>query len=202
VQGTTHRRLSIESDMKLLSLKMCLTCLVVLAFSLPFIYPQYGSGFLEELEMLGVGGAVALFAVFLVFVYFYCRDLSRTLALVSPERRAAAPGSVWLMFLIPYNFVEDFFIVHNVARSIEREAAANPQLNDLRGNGLFSGIGWCVAQIVSLAPGMIGKTASLIAIILWAVHWRFVRQVNTRLASAPGRERPTDASAVPSQLLP
>ena len=170
--------------MKLLLVKLALTLLVVIAFSLPFFYPSLGSGFLEELELLGVGGALVLFSGFLVLVYFYCKDLQKILTLIAPANRAATPRSVWLMFLIPYNFVEDFFIVYHVSQSIERESGSNPALGELKSFGLYSGVGWCVAQIVTLAPGELGRMASVVAIGLWVVHWRFVRRVIDSLSAA------------------
>lgn len=56
-------------------------------------------------------GSLVLAGIFLTLIFFYCRDLERSLSLVRPSARTAKPKSVWLMFLIPYNFVEDFFIV-------------------------------------------------------------------------------------------
>lgn len=97
---------------------------------------------------------------------------------IRPEARAAHPRSVWLMFLIPYNFVEDFFIVHHVARSLRAEAEVNPALADLRSFGAASGLGWCAAQIVSLMPNRVGEIAGLVALVLWVVHWRFITRAN------------------------
>lgn len=167
--------------MFLFSVKMVLTALVVAAFSLPLLYPSLGSGLLEELETFGYAGAAAVFATFLVFVFFYCKDLQKTLELISPGNRASKPNSVWLMFLIPYNFVEDFFIINNVSKSVKDESKTNPALGHLRYFGYYSGIGWCAAQIVSLAPGYIGKSASLVAIVLWIVHWHFIRSIRNAL---------------------
>lgn len=169
--------------MKLFIFKLAMTLLVVIAFALPIFYPSLGSGFLEEIEILGIWGALFVFSVFLVFVFFYCKDLQKTLELITPKHRAAPPKSVWFMFLIPYNFIEDFFIVNNVAKSIENEAENNAALKDLKFFGLYSGIGWCTAQLVSMAPGYLGKTASLVALILWAIHWKFIRSTNNRLSS-------------------
>lgn len=165
-------------------LKIVLTLPVAYALVYPFLHSSQSVGILQELETLGVYGSIALGSVFLIFVFFYCRDLSRTLSLVSPNARVAQARSVWLMFLIPYNFIEDFFIIANVAASLRNEAAQNPALQSLTHFGLASGIGWCTAQIVSLWPSEIGSFASLIAIVLWIVHWRFIRQVNRLLANS------------------
>lgn len=164
--------------------KIVLTLPVAYALVYPFLHSSQSVGILQEIETLGTFGSIALASVFLIFVFFYCRDLSRTLSLISPNARVAEPRSVWLMFLIPYNFIEDFFIIANVAASLRKEAAQNPALQSLTHFGLASGIGWCAAQIVSLWPSEIGSFASLIAIALWIVHWRFIRYVNRLLANS------------------
>jgi hypothetical protein len=82
------------------------------------------------------------------------------------------------MFLIPYNFVEDFIIVGNLARSLRREASVNPKLHHLKGFGVSTGMGWCTAQLVSLVPGSVGEIGALIAAFFWAKHWHFVGRVN------------------------
>jgi hypothetical protein len=133
-------------------------------------------------DAIGYLGLAAIFAGFLAVVALYCRTIERCLSLVDPQRRVAEPKSVWMMFLIPYNFIEDFFIVINVAGSLRREASANPQLQKFRGFGIWSGTGWCTAQLVSLVPGPAGEAAGLIAGILWVLHWRFIAKVNRLLA--------------------
>ena len=88
------------------------------------------------------------------------------------------------MFLIPYNFVEDFFIISNVASSLRREAQHNIALNSFKSFGTLSGLGWCAAQIVSLLPHEIGSVAGVLTFFLWVIHWRFIRRVNAVLALA------------------
>jgi hypothetical protein len=85
------------------------------------------------------------------------------------------------MFLLPYNFIEDFFIVANVSGSLKAEAAASPALPRFRSFGMISGIGWCAAQIISLVPNQLGSIAGIVAIVLWAWHWAFIRRANAAL---------------------
>lgn len=160
----------------LFAIKLILSLFVAAALALPFFAPSYGSGFMREMQMLGVVGSLAVVAVFLALVFFYCRDLQSVLERVKPEHRNAKPKSVWLMFLLPYNFIEDFFIMYNIAMSLAREASQNPALGFNKSYGLRSGIGWCSAQIASLLPGVVGQTAGLVALILWIAHWMFVRK--------------------------
>lgn len=171
-------------NIALTAVKIALTLPVAYALADPFLNPAASGGVFKEIEVLGLYGAIALGIVFLAAVFLYCKDLHRSLALVSPGARQAAPGSVWLMFLIPYNFVEDFFIVANVARSLQREAQRNAALHSFKHFGWVSGMGWCAAQIVSLLPHAVGSIAGVLALPLWIVHWRLIRRANSALAAA------------------
>ncbi len=167
-----------------LLLKILLSVPIGIGLVYPFFMPDVSGGILGELKIFGPVGAVLAILVFLLLVFFYARDLVRTLRLVSPAARRARPGSVWFMFLLPYNFIEDFFIVANVARSLEAEAAVNPALAGFRSFGMVSGIGWCAAQIVSLVPHPVGSVAGLVAIVFWIWHWVFIRRANSLLLRA------------------
>ncbi len=158
-------------------LKIFLSTLVAIALALPLFYPSMSSGFIQEMQAVGMYGAIAIVIGFLVLVFFYCKDLQKILELVKPEHRAASPKSVWLMFLIPYNFVEDFFIVYHVSKSIEREVASGALLLHSKYYGLVSGLGWCSAQIFSIFPGVLGQLGGAVALVLWVLHWYFIRKV-------------------------
>ncbi|WP_395007244.1 hypothetical protein [Undibacterium sp.] len=136
--------------------------------------PTVAGGVIKEVETLGLLGSVVLGTAFLAIVFLYCRDLYRSLSLVRPSARKASPRSVWLMFLIPYNFVEDFFIIVNVANSLRQEAQHNIALRPFKSFGMVPGIGWCAAQIVSLLPNEIGAIAGVLALPLWIAHWRLI----------------------------
>jgi hypothetical protein len=142
---------------------------------------------------IGAVGLATLVAAFLVVVVLYCRTLQRCLSLVGASHRVADPRSVWLMFLIPYNFIEDFFIVNQVASSLRREASENTRLRGFSEFGTWWGNGWCAAQLLSLIPGSFGEAAGLSAIVLWARHWHLIARVN-RLLARP-RKLPNAASS-------
>ena len=169
--------------MRLLAIKLGLTLgvcgLIWWSLSAP------DRGLVAEFSALGPIAGTAVAVMFLCAVAMYCRDLQRVLAAVTPQRRAAPPASVWLMFLIPYNLVEDFFIVANVAASLRAEAAANPALARRWGRcGLISGLGWCALQILSLMPLAIASVAGFLAVPLWLWHWRFARRAWADLLAA------------------
>jgi hypothetical protein len=166
-----------------LLLKLALSIPIGIALLYQLLQPEASGGVLVELKVFGAA-AFAVVLVFLLLVAFYARDLARTLRMVSHESRVVKPASVWLMFLLPYNFIEDFFIVANVAKSLKLEAEDNPALSRFKSFGLASGITWCSAQIVSLVPNDIGSAAGCVAVIAWVWHWVFIRQANRALVTS------------------
>ncbi|MER2560425.1 MAG: hypothetical protein ABTQ32_06900 [Myxococcaceae bacterium] len=170
--------------MKLL-LRSCLTLPVVGLLLWPALQPNAG-GFFTETERLGVWGLV-LAASFLTCVVLYCRELERLLVAIDPAARVASPRSVWLMMLVPFNFVEDFFIVENLARSLQAQWRSKPRLA-AHGTGRALGLTWCALQIVSLAPSEMGLVAGALAVPPWLLHWAFVRRVRRDLVTAANGE--------------
>lgn len=165
-------------------LKVLLSIPIGIGLAYPFLRPDVSGGIAGELQIVGPVGLAVVVVVFLLLVFFYALDLIRCLNLVSPASRKARPRSVWLMFLLPYNFIEDFFIVSNVARSLKAEAAINPALAHFKSFGSFTGLGWCAAQVVSLIPNEVGSAAGIRAIVLWIAHWLFIRRANNVLCGA------------------
>lgn len=163
--------------------KIFLSALVAYALVYPFLLPE-PVGLAQELAVLGVAGAVTLGIVFFLLVALYANDLRSILALVAPESRKAKPHSVWWMLVLPYNFIEDFFIIHAVSESLRHEASGNVKLAGLKSFGAFTGLGWCMAQICSLIPNQLGSLFSLVALVLWVVHWRFIRKAKAALRLA------------------
>ena len=113
---------NMNRNIALILVKIVLTLPVTYALAYPLLNPSVAGGVVKEIKMLGLLGSVVLASAFLAVVFLYCRDLHRSLSLVHPSARVASPRSVWLMFLVPYNFVEDFFIIANVANSLRRES--------------------------------------------------------------------------------
>lgn len=161
--------------------KVVLSIPIGIGLVYPFIQSDVSDGILGEIKVFGPMGSACAIAVFLVLVFLYALDLIKSLKLVSATSRKAEPRSVWFMFLLPYNFIEDFFIVSSVAKSLKAEATTNPALAAFKSFGMVSGIGWCVAQLISLIPNWVGFISGLLAIGFWTWHWFFIRRVNAIL---------------------
>lgn len=160
--------------------KILFSVLVAFALVYPFLLPE-PAGLAKELEVLGGYGAVAVGVIFFALVAVYASDLRSILILVSPDRRKAKPNSVWWMLVLPYNFIEDFFIVHAVTASLRHEASINRKLQSLKSFGAITGFGWCGAQIGSLIPNEIGSVLAVLALFLWVFHWMFIRKAKASL---------------------
>jgi hypothetical protein len=161
--------------------RLILTLLLGLWVVLPFYQETGNSNVLGEILSIEIYESILLIVVFFIAVAFYCRTLQTCLNLIKPENRKTKPSSVWYMFAIPFNFIEDFFIVINVSNSIDAEKSSNMKLKDLNDIGLVSGIGWCIAQLLSLIPNTAGQIAGAVAIVLWIIHWRFIVRINKLL---------------------
>lgn len=171
---------------KLVIFKVIATILVAIVMLYPFWSAtgnEAGSnGVLASLGAMNLLASSAIFATFIFGVALYCRSLQKCLSLIQPSCQAMNPKMVWLMFVPFYNIVEDFFIILNVTRSIEQEAQINQSLGVLNSFGRVSGFAWCIAQVASLFPSLLGEVAGFIALFFWIIHWRFIAKVNALLS--------------------
>ena len=163
-------------------IRISLTILLVIWASMPYFDNANSENALNAILSIGIIGSVLIVLAFFIMVAFYCKTLQTCLTLIQPENRKAKPKSVWYMFLLPFNFIEDFFIVINIANSIEAEARTNKKLSDIKDFGMVTGIGWSIAQVLSFIPNYIGQIAGLIGFILVISHWIFIHKINRLLS--------------------
>ncbi|MFE7741785.1 hypothetical protein [Nocardia sp. NPDC057455] len=163
------------------------TAVVTVLLTYPLWAPGLGSGILGEVWALGWPGGLIGILGFFGLVALYCRQLQRLLTLVRPQARPVSPRSVWWMFAIPFNFVEDFFIVGNISAGLSADGRL-PQRIAQRWTRV--GYCWCGFQILSLCPGRPGYLGGAVAVVLWLTHW-----VQTTRAASMLEVRPTDALA-------
>lgn len=168
---------------KNLIIRISLTALLIAWVAYPYVKNTADDSVLAELIKIGIMPAILIMGGFFVMVAFYCRTLQKCLTLLQPENRKATPKSVWYMFAIPFNFVEDFFIVINLAGSLDAEKKANSKLKSVSDVGIVSGIGWSIAQILSFIPNIVGQIAGLIGMILVIYHWTQIAKINKLLSN-------------------
>lgn len=167
-------------------IKIMLSALIALLGVYPYLADNGKPGALDEIFKYGIGWGVAGIVIFFGAIALYCKSMQTTLQLIRPVNRRARPTSVWLMFIVPYNIIEDFFIIDNVSKSIEREAATNPRLAGLKDYGYVTGIGWAIAQVMSFIPNEIGLVSGIFGMVLWIKHWLFIQKVNRLLLPTTG----------------
>lgn len=162
-------------------IRLILTGLLVVWAVMPFSDNSTNDSVLNEILRIGLLPSFLIIGAFFVMVGFYCRTLQRCLTLIKPENRKAKPTSVWYMFAIPFNFVEDFFIVINVANSIDGEKKTNMKLSNVSDFGMISGIGWSIAQVLSFIPNQVGQIAGILGLVLVIYHWIQIAKINKLL---------------------
>lgn len=163
--------------------RLILTALLVAWLVMPYLDKATNESVLNEILKIGVLPSLLIIAAFFVMVGFYCRTLQRCLTLIKPENRKTNPTSVWYMFAIPFNFVEDFFIVIHVANSIEEEKKSNLKLAHITDFGMISGIGWSIAQVLSFIPNAVGQIAGVLGMILVVYHWTQIARINKLISN-------------------
>ena len=142
--------------------KIIITILLILIALNPYFQEGEVPGGLSELEALGLIPSIILVLTFFIAIAFY-------LELIHPNNRTRNPKSVWYMYLIPFNFIEDFFIIIDISNSLKKEMKSNDKLKKFGDFGLTLGIGWSVAQLFSFIPNMAGQIAGLVGIVLWVL---------------------------------
>ncbi len=163
-------------------IRFMLTALLVAWAVIPYFETATNGSFLNEFIGIGLWPSLVIVGAFFMLVGFYCRTLQRCLTLIRPENRKMKPTSVWYMFAIPFNFIEDFFIVIHLANSIEEEKKTNLKLKTISDFGMISGIGWSIAQLLSFVPNEVGQIAGLVGMVLVVYHWTQIAKINKLLA--------------------
>lgn len=166
-------------------IKVILTMLLLGIALFPYLKNGQVPGGLSELIYLGIVPSLVLVITFFIAIAFYCMSLQKVLGKIKPENRTRKPKSVWYMYLIPFNFIEDFFIVIDIANSLKNESKTNKNLKRFGDFGLTLGIGWSVAQLFTLIPNPIGQISGFIGLILWIIHWVIIYRINKELISQP-----------------
>ncbi len=131
----------------------------------------------QELMIVMFVGIVLVAA--LIPMIFYLLTLQRALSRCSPERRAMEPGMVWLMLIPLFNLVWHFFVVSNVAKSLQAEFAKRQIAID-PSPGYSIGLPMCILFACGVIP-FLGILASIGGIVCWIMYWVRIAEFSRRL---------------------
>ena len=107
----------------------------------PYFFTKVASNLFKIFSSTEIISSISVAIAFFIAVAFYCISLQNCLKLIHPDNRASTPTSVWYMFLLPMNFIEDFFIIIDVSNSISKEMEKNSKLKSITDDGMVVGIG-------------------------------------------------------------
>lgn len=115
---------------------------------------------------------VAFLGAWLIPLIFYINTLQTTLNILSEENRKMPPGQVWLLLIPLFAFVWHFFVIKNIANSINAEAnSLNVQLNETM-PAYSMGLAMCILNCLILFPNSTIKfMASVAAMVFWIIYW-------------------------------
>ena len=126
-------------------------------------------------------GALIGLAIVLIPAIFYLLSLQKALNRCSPESRAMSPGMVWLMFIPLFNLVWHFFIVINMAKSLESEFHKRGMPID-PSPGKTLGLLMCILVVCGIIP-LLGLLCSLGAFVCWIIYWVKIAGYSGQLAA-------------------
>jgi len=113
---------------------------------------------------------VLVVALCLVPAIFFLITLQRALVRCAPESREMSPGAVWLSLIPLFNFVWQFIVVVNVARSLHNEFVRRNLPVSEPNPGLALGLATLTLGLVSLVP-VIGVFASVAGLVCGIIYW-------------------------------
>jgi hypothetical protein len=130
-----------------------------------------------------VGTLVGL-VIILIPAIFYLLSLQKALNRCSPESRAMQPGMVWLMFIPLFNLVWHFFVVLNIAKSLEAEFRKRGMAVEPN-PGKTIGLVMCILGACGIIP-ILGILCSLGAFVCWIMYWIKIAGFSAKLVAPPG----------------
>ena len=132
---------------------------------------------------------VELLACLVALIYFL-GILQNTLKKCAPVSRTMNPGKVWLVLIPLFGLIWQFYVVLNVADSLENEfARLGIPCRGLKAT-MAVGVGMCIGSSCVLVPVLwIRDLIEIVTFVLWIAYWG--RIVNhSRALDAPAAVAP------------
>jgi hypothetical protein len=132
----------------------------------------------ELLFIAGIAGTILL--VGLLPTIFFLVSLQKALGRCQPHNRLMQPGLVWLMLIPVFNLAWQFFVVVNIAGSLEKEFTERGMATEPE-PGKPVGFAMCILNLCSLIP-YLGVLAGIGAFVCWIIYWVKVAEYSQKLA--------------------
>jgi hypothetical protein len=126
-------------------------------------------------------GTLVGIAILLIPAIFYLLTLQKALNRCSPESRAMQPGMVWLMLIPLFNLVWHFFVVLNIAKSLEAEFRKRGIASEPN-PGKTIGLVMCILACCGIIP-ILGILCSLGGLVCWIIYWIKIAGFSSKLAA-------------------
>ncbi len=137
---------------------------------------MFGIGVPELIIILIILGIILLPTI------FYVLTLQKALIRCSFENRTMAPGLVWLQLIPIFNLVWHFFIVINVANSLEKEFEKRG-IPIMSKPGRSIGLATCILSVLSIIP-LVGILLGIAALICWIIYWVKIADYSSQIAKS------------------
>jgi len=135
-----------------------------------------------------------LFIISEVVALLFVLSLKKTLEKCSPTSRAMDGGMLWLLMIPLVNFVTNFMVVTNMAKSLANEFRArgiqSPEAEPGKSVGMaFSICGAGLIVLAFIAPAL-ENIAGLVYCVLFGFYWKKMNDFSRMLDSAPATAYP------------
>jgi len=131
----------------------------------------------------------------LIISILYIRTLSTALSKCSESNRTMTPGLTWLLLIPIINMIFNFYVVLNIAKSLDNEFKNRNIFSDPM-PGRTLGLAMCVCAVLTIIP-VVGVLASIGALVCWIIYWVKIANYSAMLSRkqldiAPQDKKHTD----------
>lgn len=143
----------------------------------------------ETIALLFIfGTALIVMMISLLPIIFCLCSLQKALGRCAPHNRLMQPGLVWLMLIPFFGIIWQFFVVINIADSLDKEFAERNIVTE-PSPGKSIGMAMCILNVCSIVP-YLGVLVGLAAFICWIIYW--IKIVECSRMLAPPVHQPID----------
>lgn len=127
--------------------------------------------------LLTMPGGTEWFLIFMILgglvlipKIFYLITLQSTLASISPENRKMPPANVWLLLIPLFGTIWHFFVIKNMAESINAEATSMGIKLPEPMPAYNVGLAMCILNCLFIVPG-VNILTSMAGLVCWIIYW-------------------------------